>query len=457
MNFQTTLPYAADSGLHVIEGLDVTGTPIYQRTGLDRFLPVDMYTLLQGVIERCLATQQPGGNYLVSPTIFDETMKSTTEGISYEPISKWIERTYPGGELSEVTGYVKNLMDMYPQNLILQAIDDKLWKLGNCSSGTYETQSVYGNLMDTPPYFQAFRDITFAMTQAGVGFSYVTFEMVLIPARASSTGLDQYGAPSGAVRIYPEMLIARYKVLQELRYKKASVYEPKRASGATNDEAPWPYTGAGIPYGVGTYVNPNPPYYWDYSSGPWPSQADREVALGLAESNFMSWYRTILSGVVPLMTQAAIDAFFLLTSALKVDNYTTSFYRFQLVGRYMGYPNREGPNFKTKAYGINHDVKMWGWWDGTGDPKMGWNRADGTPVVAGKNLMWDVSPFASEANYDADVDWNEASWPPSRPATWPPPYYWTPGCEIQLSPPIEDWKFNFCKHSDFGGDVTWHI
>jgi hypothetical protein len=88
MDFQLTLPYAADSNLHVIAGLDVTGTPIYQRPGDWRCKPVDMYTLLQGIIERCLATQQSDGSFLVSPTIYDETMVSTDELISYAPISQ---------------------------------------------------------------------------------------------------------------------------------------------------------------------------------------------------------------------------------------------------------------------------------------------------------------------------------------------------------------------------------
>jgi hypothetical protein len=89
---------------------------------------------------------------------------------------------------------------------------------------------------------------------------------------------------------------------------------------------------------------------------------------------------------------------------------------------------------------------------------MGWNRADGGPIVAGKNLMWDIEP-KNEVIYSADVDWNDVSWPPDN---YPDPWTargasWTDSCSLILYPPIEDWDFEFCKRSDRGGEVTWHV
>jgi len=239
MNFQTSLPYAADSGLHVIAGLNVGGTPIYQRHGLDRILPVDMYTLLQGIIERCLATwDEIQQRYLVLPNIYSST---------------WTERTYPGGVLNEVSGYVTNLMDNYPAGALLAAIDDKLWALGSCGvDPIHEGASCYGTLMDTVPYWNEFLDITFAMTAAGVAFDPVSFEMQCIPARVTG-GAPIYGPPATSGRIYPELLIDRYKVMQQLRWKKAVMYDTRPAGGSGGEQ-------------YAAYANPNPPgffsYYW---------------------------------------------------------------------------------------------------------------------------------------------------------------------------------------------------
>ena len=455
MNFQTGLPYAADSGLHVIEGLDVGGVPIYQRQGLDRVLPVDMYTLLQGIIERCLATQQLDGSYLVSPVIYNKDMASTDGGISYEPIGKWIERDYPDGVLDEVTGYVDNLMDMYPQNLILQAIDDKLWELGECSSGVYESECFYGWLMETPPYWQAYRDITFVMTAAGVEFDPVSYEMILVPARANN-GTAIYGAPVSAARIYPEMLIARYKVMQKMRWTMAAYSDTRiKTSGAVGSSGDYYLGGA--------------------QHGLWAEAVTHEewvAALNLSEDDWKANYDFSLGGVETLNTQAAIDAFFKLKATFiqgwgpSATGGGYSWYIFYYIygttaGADWGEDCTTAPHFKTKAYGIPHTIKMWG--ESATAEIWGFTQANGTPLVAGRNLMWDINALGSEETYSPDIDLRDEVWPPSGgeyPPLWPEAggvggLGW--GEEVQLYEPINDWEFAFCKHADFGGDVTWHI
>jgi len=438
MNFQTSLPYATDSDLHVIEGLDVGGTPIYQRTGLDRFLPVDMYTLLQGIIERCLATRNPDGSYLVSPTIFDETMKSTTEDISYAPISTWIERTYPNGELNQVTGYVANLMDMYPQNLILQAIDDKLWALGSCSSGVHEVESCYGNLKDTAPFWEAFRDITFAMTQAGVGFSYDSFEMVLIPARASGTGADVYGAPAYAVRIYPEMLIARYKVMQQLRYKKVSwsvgnlVTSVTQGSNADGIDANWC-----------TLTQAEWESRWKASY----EQAGELFTVSPPAGNFSTsplgatpWEIRVRLGPAGIGGTGSNYSFFNCTRAVwwsLVGQYDGK----GLQGTMMGYPS------------IPHDIRMYAYWDGVGSKDLFSPLCD---LVPGKNTIFEESNVGEETDIDCFVIPTQEDWLDLLPVRTRLALNQVT-CKIYGYTPIEDWKFEFCKHSDFGGDVTWHV
>jgi len=431
MDFQTTLPYAADSDLHVIEGLDVTGTPIYQRTGLGRFLPVDMYTLLQGIIERCLATQLPDGSYLVSPTIFDETMFSTTDYISYAPISQWTERTYPSGVLNEVSGYVKNLMDNYPQYLLLLAIDDKLWELGNSGA---EGKSLYGNLKDTAPYWEAFHDITYAMTQAGVGFDPITFEMVLIPARVSGTGSDVYGAPNAGVRMYPEVLIARYKVMQQLRYKRASISDTRRytgsAIGRTDQTAESLWTDG---YASGRYVlciEAARDYFATHQD---VGDVQNPDALGYfyIYRGFMAYLQTYGQ-----------------THAIWSDGYAGQS------------KTHDGPKFLiSKGYAsIPHDVKIWANWDGSGDLRL-WQQFGGEPLVLGQNLLLDVP------NISADYSWQAGFEIPENILQFPPyitgymSWYWNPmyngSLTIQAEWPIEDWEFQFCKHDDNGGVVTW--
>ncbi len=447
MEFQTTLPYAVDSNLHVIKGLDLSGTPIFQRPGDWRFKAVDMYTLLQGIIERCLATQQPDGSYLVSPTIFDETMFSTDSHISYASISRWTERDYPGGVLNEVSGYVKNLMDNYPQSLLLLAIDDKLWALGSCSSGVHVPESCYGTLMDTAPFFNPFWDITFAMTAAGVGFDPTSFEMQVVPARITG-GSPIYGSPEGSTRIYPELLIDRYKVMQQLRYKKTAIYDTRRSTGTASGSA--------------SYANPNPPYYY-WPPYYYPTLADAQAVNNLAAQNFKDLYAVTLGSVDNLgaMTPSGLTAWWTLSAMLWIAfGYSGPFSRYLANAVVEGHPGKAGPNFKIKGYdSISHKVQMWAWWDGTGNPRMGFSTvAGGSPIVAGKNLIWEVDNPTGETQYSPDVNWNSAAWPPDNIINNPytsSPSSWDDGASIVASPPIEDWQFQFCRHNDFGGAVTW--
>jgi hypothetical protein len=399
-----------------------------------------MYTLLQGIIERCLATKLPDGTYLVSPTIFDETMN----GGEFAAISQWTERTYPDGVLNEVSGYVKNLMDNYPSGLLLKAIDDKLWELGSCSSGVHDPESIYGNLMDTPPYWSAFWDITFAMTQAGVVFDPVTFEMLVVPARASSTGEDEYGPPTASSRMYPEVLIARYKVMQQLRYKKAPISDTRRFTGGFGDA-------------YSHFETTNNGSYW-------PTWWTHDYVAGLyneACANARSAWSESVSGI----QDPNILSYWLIWHGLM--NATQSFSYTWFAQMVTGYSGGSGNNFSApkltinKGYsGITHNVKLWAYWDGNGDLTL-WTQSGGDPVVAGKNLILEINNISADTVWQAGFEdaENTLHFPPFCP-TWPPGAvsYWVNfngQLTLQAYEPIEDWEFQFCKHSDFGGDVTW--
>jgi hypothetical protein len=432
MNFQTTLPYAADSDLHVIEGLDVSGTPIYQRPGDWRCKPVDMYALLQGIIERCLATQLADGSYKVSPKIYDENI----EFGKYAAISQWTERTYPAGVLNEVSGYVSNLMDNYPHNLLLAAIDAKFWELAEVDQGITHHVSCYGKLTDTPPYYVPFEDIQDLYQTAGAdwdpGPTGLSAELLSVPARANG-GVALYGSPSSG-RIYPEALIARYKVLQALRWKKAHIYEKRTASGN------------------------NPPVsillHSDYFAGGYQSEEEWEASFNRNTTWIKDNYVAVLSDIE---SWAPPDGRWLDFSSFGCSlTYTTSRDTWWTWNYSEVSGNRSGPNFKTKAYGIPHRVQMYGYWDGFGDPAMGFEICgEGTPVI-GRNLVWDEACIGSETVFSANVSTVGSDWPPS----FPPPYIgwpasWQRGFSMTLYEPIEDWDFNFCKHNDFGGAVTW--
>ena len=436
MDFQTTLPYATDSNLHVIEGLDVTGTPIYQRAGLGRVLPVDMYILLQGIIERCLATQQADGSYLVSPTIFNETIS----GGEYAEVSKWTERTYPDGILNEVSGYVANLMDSYPHLKLLKAIDDKLWELGIAEPDPiHEQECIYGKLTNTPPYYEAFLDITYAMTQAGVGFSYDNFEMQCVPARI--TGGDPiYGPPTEADRLYPELLIDRYKVLQQLRYKKASVSDTRRFTGGASGESDWETN-------YGTW-DPYLPPWWtcDYQAGQYAIACDRareawsESVTDIMDSSNLSYW--VVQRDMTYYRQAM---------KIEIPYYS---WRIEVRGYNTGPYTHQGPKLQiNKGYtGIEHGIKLFGYWDGTGSHEL-WVQFGGDPLVVGKNTILDINKITEDWEWRAGFE-NVIS--PVFPAyDCDASGFHALGLSVQTYPPVEDWHFNFCKHHDFGGDVTW--
>ncbi|MFA5401289.1 MAG: hypothetical protein WC359_12650 [Dehalococcoidia bacterium] len=441
MDFQLSLPYATDSGLHVIQGLDVTGTPIYQRAGDWRCKPVDMYTLLQGIIERCLATQQPDGSYLVSPTIFDETMFSTDEHIPYAPISKWTERTYPDGVLNEVSGYVANLMDNYPASLLLLAIDDKIWQLGYCVEGPIHPVSVYGTLSDTSPFFVPYDDPTAIFQAAGVGYDPVTNQLQIVPARI--TGGDPiYGSPEGATRIYPELLIDRYKILQVLRWKKANIGDTRR------------YAGSAVGFSDPEYTD-NHGYYISAPSW-WTTEYVEGLHAIACQRARDDWTETV--GAVE---DATLAAYWAITRGCR--NYTRrtgylgAWYSRATDG-YNGLTNtHNGPKLLIyQGYAdIPHDVKIWAYWDGAGDYQL-WQQFGGGDLVAGKNLLLEIDDISEDTVWQAGFENAEST------LHFPPlPVPWTQGIDrdsqlaIASEWPVEDWKFEFCKHDDNGGAVTW--
>lgn len=441
MNFQLSLPYAADSDLHVIEGLALNGTPIFQRPGDWRFLPVDMYTLLQGTIERCLATQQPDGSYMVSPTIFGPGMFSKKDSIPYSQISKWTERDYPGGVLNEVSGYVKNLMDWFPQSLLLRAIDDKIWELGACSSGVHETESCYGTLQDTAPFFAPFfPDATAFMFAAGVNYDPVSFQMQVVPSRITG-GAPLYGSPETAGRIYPEMLIDRYKILQVMRYKKAVISDTRRYFGegfGNSTSTAGPGTWTGYSYS---------PIYLDMSG----CYAEACVSA----RTFFDTHQTILAPENP------VGAYWNISRGMRVTvypiAYLSPYFRIQVTG-YLGAAEiLRGPKLMIESgyKTIPHDVKIWAWWDGTGDYNL-WQQFGGITLTAGKNLVFKIDSINKDTEWKAGFEnpGNTLHFPPYRTPFWPDPMY-NSALTITAAPPIEDWKFNFCKTDDTGGAVTW--
>lgn len=427
MDFQTSLDYATDSGLHVIRGLDVFRTPIYQRPGDWRCLPVDMYELLQGVIERCLATQSAPGEYLVSPKIYYKEKLSADENIPYAPICEWIERDYPDGNERVVSGYVDNLLDLYPQNLILQAIDDKIWELGQCVEYGATMKSVYGNLKDDQPYFEAMQDATAFMVQAGVGFDPVTNQMQLIPARITG-GAPVYGAPSEAVRIYPEMLIDRYKVLQVMKYKKAAWSDGFRIS-APNENV----VSDGDYYPT---VEGQPPPWWteEYKAGLYNQCVQRILE---------TWVQNETG------SNLSTDADWIIQRGMQ----TYGLYYF-FVGVWVWFLGGWGGNTamhfgpKIKIYGgypnIPHDVRIWAHWDGTGDSGL-WRQFGGEELVEGKNLIFEKKSISGDEIWEGYQDSGTKDFPPYRGAL-------NSQLSVQARPPIEEWAFKYCSPKK---PVTW--
>jgi hypothetical protein len=431
MDFQTTLPYAVDSDLHVIAGLDVSGIPIFQRPGDYRFLPVDMYTLLQGIIERCLATQRSDGSYLVSPVIYDETI-----GLGkFASISKWTERTYPDGTLNEISGYVANLMDNYPTGLLLAAIDDKIWELGSCSSGVHEEESCYGNWDDTTKTFSPFfPDATAFMYAAGVGYDPVSFEMQCIPARVTG-GDPVYGSPSGLLRIYPELLIDRYKLLQVMRYMATPLYDLARQD----------FYGGESYMETGTYPSdPRPQFY--------PG--------GTFDMLWYDWYKeTACYKALPLFLVKLNDP----------NSWGAAEYTGMTMNRYYGSYYQHWAMYQGACAWIFSLIetspcfKMWGYADipknfmltglYAGGNNSGLKTWDEHELVIGRNELrrW-INPMEHEEfdnsegfPYDFDYVWNAATPNGHPPATM----------QITNIGVHTDFKFQFCKHDDNGGAVTW--
>jgi hypothetical protein len=105
-----------------------------------------------------------------------------------------------------------------------------------------------------------------------------------------------------------------------------------------------------------------------------------------------------------------------------------------------------------KGYsGIQHDTKIWGWWDGIGDYEL-WLQFGGAALIQGKNLILDIAKISVDTVWQAGFEnAGVLSFPPFSD----PNYIRDSSLTITAAHPVEDWKFNFCKHNDFGGAVTW--
>jgi hypothetical protein len=237
--------------------------------------------------------------------------------------------------------------------------------------------------------------------------------------------------------------------MQQLRYTKANWYGPR------------PKTGGAIGNGAYDLGGMHGLY------GPMCTREEFIAALNLAEDDWKSKYAIVLGDEVTLNTQAAIDLFMQLRAGLWESygisppnwygfNYTTGV---MAANRYMSDDCTYSAYFRTKAYGIKHAVKMWG--ESPSDYTWGYTQANGNPLVAGKNLMWDLDVLDSnEQIYDIDLDLRAEVWPPGNyPPLWPVDAggvgEWGYSQAVQLYAPINDWEFQFCKASEFGGDVTW--
>jgi hypothetical protein len=419
-----------------------------------RFRPVDLYTLLQGIIERCLATQQPNGEFYIPPIIYNKdwyTAGGVLWGQSYAPICRWIERDYPGGVLQETSEYVNNLLDAYPRGLILQAIDERIVTLATMGyDNDYNPtgKSIYGNLKDAPPYWEAFHDETAIYDQAGVGYDPVTHELLLVPARASPTGEDIYGPASSAIRIYPEMLIARYKVLQQMRYKMANYNDARRM-----------HTKA-VGHSTHRYAHLYGGYYYDTTCPVYPNATPMDSGLFAsvwaeacadAKANRID---TLDGTGIPLDWTLWRGCQYQVSSGWSTGcPYYDRIWRLNALG-YGGSDNtHSGPRFNIcGGYEITHTNRIWGYWDG--DPSESpsiWKAFGGGDIVAGKNLLYQ-KVCAGEDDLFESVKTAYLEWPPfSEPWGTTKNYY----LNIVVGPPIEDWEFQFCKHDDYGGEVTW--
>jgi len=328
-------------------------------------------------------------------------------------------------------------MDNYPQSLLLLAIDDKIWQLGSCGDGGH---SIYGNLKETGPYWEAFQDATAIMTAAGVGYDPVSFQMQVVPSRITG-GTPEYGPPNLSDRIYPEMLIDRYKVIQQMRYKRASIYDTRRANAYNPDY------GSGSIVGAVSDWSPAP-YYgdWKMQIQPQPSAADWDVRYNNAAGKVSATYASTLGGLDDLsaMTPSGLAAWWTITTEMlfaRQYSYVSwedpdwFAYATSISIRIEG--TNIGPHFKTFGYaGINRDVKLWG---------------EDNGVV---RLVWSSLNATGEITYTTDLLSSYGIWP-NYETIEGQPGVWTDGRNVVLDYPVEDWKFQFCKHDDNGGAVTW--
>jgi len=442
MNFQTSLPYAPDSNLHVIEGLDISGTPIFQRPGDWRCKPVDMYTLLQGIIERCLATKQADGTYLVSPVIYNETMG----GGEFSSMSKWTERTYPDGVLNEVSGYVANLLDNYPHNLLLKAIDDKFYSLATCVEGSMHNVSCYGVYDEETHAFTPYDNLAAIYQAAGVSFRYdVPGEhnsVLLLTSPARISGVDIYGVIGTSDRLFPEVLIDRYKVMQVMRYIVPQAYDLiKEHTVAFPGES----------QKIGAYIDEmcygndwcEADFYgWHWKDYYKEGKCNDTWKLFLdVFANEANWIETT--------EQATFGFNRTLWECMFVRYWGTSFKNY-VAWRVIF--SQTAAKFKIAHYAdIPKDLILGGTWGGGWDG--GVKTLDNTPLVVGKNELkkWSEVTGGEVAYRSADgfhtpmyFDWNDYAPDGTHDISCSLTYFL-----------IADYHFQFCKHSDFGGDVTW--
>jgi hypothetical protein len=288
-------------------------------------------------------------------------------------------------------------------------------------------KSVYGNLKDDQPYFEAMQDATAFMVQAGVGFDPVTNQMQIIPSRITG-GAPVYGAPSEAVRIYPEMLIDRYKVLQVMKYKKAAWSDGFRISAPNyGTNAGWDY----YPNGPG-----NPPPWWteEYKAALYDQCVQNMLA---------NWSQQEVG------SNLSTDADWIIQRGIQTHGQYYFFdgrWTWVLRGRGGASDTHSGP--KLTIYGgyasIPHDVRIWAHWDGTGDAGL-WRQFGGEELVEGKNLIFEKESISGDEPWEGYQDPGTKDYPPYRGA-------YDSKLSVQARPPIEEWAFKYCSPKK---PVTW--
>jgi hypothetical protein len=250
--------------------------------------------------------------------------------------------------------------------------------------------------------------------------------MQLIPSRITG-GAPVYGAPSEAVRIYPEMLIDRYKVLQVMRYKKAAWTDGFRITSpnvmGTSDGDYYPT------------LEGNPPPWWteEYKAGLYNQCVQRILE---------NWNQSEVG------SNLSTDADWIIQRGM----YTGALYYFfigQWVWQLYGYGgpavNHDGPKLKVfGSYPIEHTVRIWGHWDGTGDAGL-WRQFGGEELEEGKNLLFEKEGVTEDFIWEGYQDEGTKDYPPYRGVV-------NSQLFVQARPPIEEWKFKFCSPDK---PVTW--